>query len=134
MNHWILVLEIPLSKPLPSLANWRGHWRALAALKQAQRHQLALHLRARGGPFLREWAVMRGNEALRMGVTLTRVSPRTLDAHDNLRTAFKAIVDQLAEAMGMDDRSKRYEWTYVQERGAPAYRVRLEVLTSEVVR
>ena len=95
MTCWELTLDIPLAKPLPSLANSRMHWRALAALKAGQRHRLALHLRARGGAFFREWRVMAGNPALRMGVTWTRVAARELDS-DNLQGAVKAYRDELA--------------------------------------
>ena len=129
-----LALVIPLAKPLPSLANERLHWRPLAELKAKQRKRMALHMRAQGSVFLREWQVMRGNEALRLAVTLTRISPRTLDKHDNLRSAFKATVDQIADEVGLDDRSPRIDWHYTQERGAPAIRIRLEVLTHEVGR
>ena len=38
--------------------------------------------------------------------------------------------DQVADECGLDDGSKRWEWHYAQERGAPAYRIRLEVLTA----
>ena len=124
---WLLTLEIPLAKPLPSLANSRMHWRALAELKAQQRHRLALHLRARGAAFMREWTVMRPNESLRLDVTWTRISPRELDDDNNV-AAFKTYRDELAKWVGINDRSKRYEWRYSQERGAPAIRIRLEVL------
>jgi len=132
-TSWQVTIEVPLAKPLPSLANSRLHWRALAAVKAKQRHQAALYLRARGAAFLREWKVISGNPAARLGVTFTRISPRELD-DDNLRGAMKSIRDEVALACGIDDRSKRYEWDYLQERGAPAYRIRLEVLTAEVTR
>lgn len=51
-------------------------------------------------------------------VTLTRVSPGSgLDSHDNLRGACKAVVDELASILGVDDRDSRLTWQYEQERG-----------------
>src|SRR3990172_7813809 len=60
-------------------------------------------------------------------VTLTRVAPRQLDGHDNLRNAFKAAVDSLAQVMGLkSDRDPRVVWEYAQERGKPSA-VRVEI-------
>ena len=133
MNLWLLTLEIPLAKPLPSLANSRHHWATKARIVKAQRHSTALHLKARGHAFLREWAVMRPNENLRLECTLTRIGKRDLDG-DNLQAAFKHCRDQVAAECGIDDGSARWDWRYSQERGAPAIRIRLEVLQREVER
>ena len=60
-------------------------------------------------------------------VTLTRVAPSAgLDAHDNLSASFKAIVDELARWLGVDDRNPRVRWQYAQERGPWAVRIRIE--------
>ena len=62
-------------------------------------------------------------------ITLTRIAPRKMDAHDNLRAGFKALVDGIAERIGVDDRDPRIEWRYKQERGEPkqyAARVTIE--------
>ncbi len=134
MTRWELTLEIPLAKPLPSGTNLREHPMARHKRVKALRAQTNLHLRARGAAFLREWRVLSGNAATRIAVTMTRIGPRELDAHDNLRSSFKAVVDQTAEVLGLSDRSARIDWLYAQERGAPAYRIRLEVLTAEVTR
>ena len=51
-------------------------------------------------------------------VTLTRVSPgRGVDGHDNLAGSLKAVVDELASILGVDDRDPRVTWKYQQERG-----------------
>ena len=56
-------------------------------------------------------------------VTLTRIAPRMLDEHDNLRTAMKPIVDIIADVlipglkMGRADDSKEITWEYAQEKG-----------------
>lgn len=55
-------------------------------------------------------------------VTLTRLGGRALDEHDNLRMAFKYIVDEIADFLcpgqkkGRADDDKRIEWCYAQEK------------------
>lgn len=66
---------------------------------------------------------------MRYVVTLTRIiGPRgkEFDADDNLRAAFKSAKDGVADALEIDDRSKRIEWRYGQERGKD-WRVRIEI-------
>jgi hypothetical protein len=61
-------------------------------------------------------------------VTLTRIGPRELDS-DNLAGGFKAVRDQVAICLGVDDGDERVRWVYRQERGRPreyAIRVRVE--------
>ena len=60
-------------------------------------------------------------------ITLTRIAPRPLDS-DNLARSFKAIRDGIADALGIDDGSKRLTWNYAQEKGPPKrYAVRIEI-------
>lgn len=60
-------------------------------------------------------------------VVLTRIAPRELD-DDNLARSFKAVRDQVAVHLGVDDRSKLVTWRYAQEKGKPReYAVRIEV-------
>jgi hypothetical protein len=62
-------------------------------------------------------------------VTLTRVAPRQLDAEDNLTAALKAVRDEVAAQLGVDDRDARVTWRYGQERGgAREHAVRIEVV------
>ena len=133
MTRFELTVEVPLAKALPSANNLREHWARRAERVRGQRTWTAAHIRTQGAAFLREWRVMRGNEALRLACTLTRVAPRQLDS-DNLQGAFKGIRDQVAEECGIDDGSPRWDWRYAQASGAPAIRIRLEVLTAEVHR
>ncbi len=74
-------------------------------------------------------------------VTLVRVAPRALD-DDNLRSAFKALRDELAIRLGLptnkagiaDDRDPRVRWTYDQTRGKPGeYAVRVEIRPMEPI-
>ena len=61
-------------------------------------------------------------------VTLTRIAPRNLDEHDNLPRSMKAITDQIAKMIGIDDGSERIEWKYAQEKGKPKeYAVKIKI-------
>ena len=133
MTRWELTLEVPLARPLPAGTNLREHPMARHARVKKLRELTALHLRTRGAAFLREWRVMASNEALRLDVAFTRISPRELDDDNNV-SAFKAVRDQVAAEVGINDRSKRFDWHYLQAKGEPAIRLRLEVLTTEVQR
>lgn len=56
-------------------------------------------------------------------IKLIRISTRKLDAHDNLTTAFKYVVDAIADilnpgkAAGRADDSPLFKWEYDQEKG-----------------
>lgn len=55
-------------------------------------------------------------------ITFVRIAPRPLDEGDNLPSAFKAMRDELAKRLGVnDDRTAPVTWLYAQERGAPRY-------------
>lgn len=62
-------------------------------------------------------------------VTLTRVAPRPLDAHDNGRTAMKPIADAVTDALGLkSDRDPRLSFAYDQQRaGIREYSVLVRV-------
>ena len=122
--HWEVTVEAPLK--LPSMANLRLHWAAKAKLVKAQRNAAAFALRGNGRTWLTHWKGMASNERLCLHVTLTRVGPRALD-DDNLAHAFKAVRDEVAAFVGLDDGSKRFTWAYRQERGLYAVRIKLEV-------
>lgn len=56
-------------------------------------------------------------------VTLIRIAPRNLDT-DNLARGFKAIRDQIADELGVDDGDPIVEWRYDQmRRGRREYAV-----------
>lgn len=56
-------------------------------------------------------------------VSITRIAPRELDEHDNLRVSLKWIADALAEylvpgkANGRADDDKRIQWHFSQKKG-----------------
>lgn len=54
--------------------------------------------------------------ALKIRVTVTRLSNGTLDGHDNLRGALKAIVDGVADAFNRKDDDRYFTWNYAQEK------------------
>jgi hypothetical protein len=110
-----LSFEVPIETK--SASNLSGeHWSARAKRVKSQRRATAYRtppaVKALG-PLIR--------------VTLTRRAPRELD-DDNLRGALKAVRDQLAASLGIDDRSALVRWEYAQEKGEPAVLVSVEVL------
>lgn len=67
-------------------------------------------------------------------VTLTRLAPSSGLDDDNLRGAFKAIRDGVADALGVTDRDPRVTWQYDQRRSKPRQwgvevRIRVEGVT-----
>lgn len=67
-------------------------------------------------------------------VKVTRISPRQLDEHDNLRFSQKYIIDALAELLtgdtkaGRGDSDSRIKWEYGQKKGVPReYSVLIEI-------
>lgn len=52
--------------------------------------------------------------ALPVKVMLTRCGPRPMDAHDNLPSSCKHIVDEIAEMYGVPDNDPQIKWEYAQ--------------------
>lgn len=111
---------VALGMRLPSVANLREHWAAKA--RRTGHHRRAGFALARSATSEAERAALLAAGCV---VTLTRQAPRALD-DDNLASAFKAIRDGVAAALGVDDRDPRVRWAYEQARGPAAVRVRLE--------
>ncbi len=90
-----MILTLPIRTV--SEPNCRGHWAAKA--RRARDHRTVVGLAVR--------AEMRAMVPFPIPcvVTLTRIAPRTLD-DDNLRGALKACRDGVADALGIDDRSR----------------------------
>lgn len=72
-------------------------------------------------------------------VTITRIAPRNLDEHDNLRSSFKWVVDAIAASLTADlvpgraDGHTMIKWAYSQERRKPreyAIRIRIEEVSN----
>lgn len=59
-------------------------------------------------------------------IRLVRIAPRALDS-DNLQRAFKAVRDEVAAWLGVDDRDPRVFWAYGEQRaGKKQYGIRIE--------
>jgi crossover junction endodeoxyribonuclease RusA len=111
-----MIRHVPLH--IVSCANVREHWATRAKRSKAQRQAAALVVRS--AIRYERWV-----PGARIRVRLTRIGKRRLDS-DNLAGGFKAVRDGVADAVGIDDGSARYEWEYAQETGKE-YAVRIEV-------
>src|SRR5262245_49440248 len=105
--------ELPGMK-LESNANMREHWAVKAQRTKRQRTRVTPVMQAH----------TRGIRPL-VVVTITRVSPRALDK-DNLAGSCKAVQDEIAKVLRIDDGSRLIDWHYVQAKGDYAVRVRIE--------
>lgn len=109
-------IELPIRTV--SESNMREHWAPKAKRAKWQRNVVALAVRPRLAGML---------DRVPCVVTLTRIAPRALD-DDNLARSFKAIRDQVAAELGVDDRDARVVWRYAQRRGGKgAYGVEIVV-------
>lgn len=97
-----MLIELPLKTV--SLLNMREHWRVGAQRKAQHRHTTRMLVGGKSAP------------AMPVTVTLTRLSTGTLDAHDNLPSCFKHIVDELADWLRVDDADPRVTWRYAQQK------------------
>lgn len=101
-------VHLSLDMFVPSVANMREHWAAKHRRVKAQRETALLCLKMHG-KFPREFDGL-------VIVKLTRTGGRRLD-DDNLRSAFKAVRDGVADWLGIDDGSHRIQWQYFQKPG-----------------
>jgi len=102
------ILCVPVLVRLTSESNGsHGHWSVRAARVKSQRYTVAWSLRPHAPP------------SLPVTVTLTRIAPRKLDAHDNLPRSFKAVADQVSEWLGVKDNNPGIKWQYSQRSGGP---------------
>lgn len=124
-----VTVEIPMKTP--NMTNRREHHMARARRQKKQRDVVVLMLKAKR-PFDAFFVGMLDADAgRRVAVTLTRVSPGTLDAHDNLRSALKSVVDGVADYFGVDDADPRIEWRYAQAKGAACVRIAFDVVAGD---
>jgi len=103
----IPVIRFPIK--LPSAANMRDHW--------GRRHRRVKNQRRDTWAVLRQRGVVKPR--LPVTVHLTRIAPRRLDQGDNLAMALKAVRDEVAAWLGVDDGSRWVEWRYHQRKGEP---------------
>ncbi len=124
-----LVALVIVFLPLRVNANVRGHTRFAPRVnlggKLVKFRAVAKLL------FASKWTRRPGELQLDAGlvITLKRIAPKALDAHDNLPQSMKPLVDGIADALGLtNDRDERVTWRYAQERrGVREYAVEVFV-------
>lgn len=106
-------------------ANSSEHWTKKARRHKMQKNRIKVE-------FLKE----KPNINLPCTCVLTRIAPRELDEHDNLRTSMKWLVDSISAELtgnhvpGRADSDKRITWEYKQARGkVREYGVLIEFIT-----
>lgn len=106
---------VSISTPTVSEAN-RRDWHGRSKRSKALRTEVAW-----------AWRSARPTVAPPCSVHLVRLGGRELD-DDNLRSALKAVRDQVADELGLEnDRDPRVEWTYAQEPGGKSAGARIEL-------
>lgn len=113
-----MMITVPIKTVSEANRSRHEHWGTTSKRVKSQRHAVALL--ARGiDPAL----VALGPQL----VTLARIAPRDLD-DDNLARCLKAVRDEVAARLGVDDRDPRVSWHYEQRRGRPKeYAVEIRV-------
>jgi len=97
--------------------NNRESWHAADRRKRREKESVWIFLRSQFGLV---------PPKLPLTITVTRVGPRTVDAHDNLPCACKYIVDEIARYLGVDDANPQLTWKYAQEK-SQEFGVRIEI-------
>lgn len=98
------MIQVPI-RTVPGM-NAREHWRARSRRVKTERTAIAWALTGQTKP------------QLPCVVTLTRVAPSNGLDDDNLAGALKAVRDQVAEWLGVDDKRRDVvRYTYEQRRG-----------------
>lgn len=97
---------VPLRLISEANVSQREHW--------AVKHKRTKRTRAAVSDALRGFGL---RPSLPCTVTITRCAPRRLDS-DNAVRAAKAVRDEVAAWLGVDDADPRITWRYAQERAA----------------
>lgn len=116
MGEEVSYREIHLPVRTVSESNVRGHWAKRARRAKEQRKAARILVRA---------SLAGGRWDGQVIIRLTRHGPRELDS-DNLAGALKAVRDGVADALEIDDGSKRLRWEYAQARGEYGVLVEIE--------
>ncbi len=108
-------LVIEMQMKLSAGPNSRSHWRTKARIVKDERERAFWSLRGSRRP------------KLPVVVTLTRISRTPMD-DDNIRGAFKAVRDGIADAYSLADNDPRISFRYTQEQGSTGqFDIRIEV-------
>lgn len=113
-----MTFEVPID-PHGGL-NAREHWAQRSKRVKAERKCVAAF-----APLPYVWKSL-AQEAESFRVTLTRIAPRRLDS-DNWVGRAKAVRDEVARMLGINDGSERVLWEYSQERDGKRHAVRVVV-------
>ncbi len=110
-----------------SEANKSEHWSKKSSRHRKQKYTIDLFIR----PEIHKIS-------LPCHVQLTRIAPRNLDEHDNLRSSLKWVVDAIAGLLlpnlepGRADDDKRISWSYIQERrGIREYALKVVIIDQD---
>lgn len=119
-----MVLSLPIVAVVPvkieSSLNLREGWRKKANRNSSHRSAAWFALLGAVGKF-------KEKPQGPLVVTITRIAPRELD-DDNLAGGAKSVRDGVADFLNIDDRDKRVQWRYAQEKGPPKhYAARVEI-------
>lgn len=110
-----MIVQVPIR--IESVANIHEHWTARARRASIHKGTTYYALREAGAP-----------HSLPCTVKLTRIAPRSLDSHDNLRSGCKAAVDGVALWLTVDDADERITGKYAQRKGGPKqYSLEVEI-------
>jgi len=113
----MITIEAPIK--VISEANQRSHWAERKRRFDGQKIELQYYWRQ---------ALKGKKPALPCTIRLVRIGPKALDS-DNLAGAFKAVRDQIAAEIGIDDGAAQIRFEYAQEAiGTRRYGVRVEVI------
>lgn len=116
---WAVTLTLPCR--VISEANRRDHW--TVKRRRAEIQTDALRRACERAGWLRV-VVWDWRPPVPCVVTFTHVGPEMDD--DNLRSAFKALRDEVAKWLLVDDGDGRVEWRYEQRTGEPGCVIRVE--------
>lgn len=108
-----------------SEANLREHWGKKARRVKVQRQAVAWswQMQKLGNRIM----VAKRVDETGLVITLTRIAHRKLDT-DNLARSFKAVRDEIAHCLVVDDGSDKLDWRYAQRLGkAKEYAVEVDI-------
>lgn len=115
------IRSIDFMVPLRTISelNAREHWTATYKRRQDEEQIVAVAMQNN----------LRGRQVeMPCVVKLTRIAPRRLDSHDNLRSSFKATADFISRKLGVNDGDGSITWEYDQIAGqAKHYAVKVEI-------
>lgn len=107
----MIKIKLPLKIVSPNIME---HWSVRS--KRNQNHKLLIRS---------EWHKLKEKPTLPAKITLTRIAPRPYDEADNLRMAFKPIIDIVSDLLvpglppGHADADPRLHFEFAQHRGRP---------------